>query len=124
MAQDLNHFSILARLTDDVELKTTASGSEWAQFSIACTGRERNDAGEWADRPDFFNCKAFGRTAQTLARFGGKGRRFVFEGRMKQERWQNEQGQNRSSITLIINSVYFADSKKQDDSGGDDFPVD
>jgi single stranded DNA-binding protein len=59
------------------------------------------------DKPaDFFDCVAFGQSdADYLAKNATKGRQVTIQGRLKQDKWTAEDGQNRSRVTIIVDET-------------------
>ena len=51
-----------------------------------------------------------------------KGSRIIINGRLKQDRWQDDNGGNRSKISIVGNQVQFLDLKNGDgeETGGDE----
>ena len=98
-----NHITITGRLGKDPEVRHSAEGTPWAVFSIA-EGRSGQD-------PNWFDVKCFGKLAEVIGQYAGKGRRVLVEGRMVQEAYEKD-GEARKSWKLIANGVEFLDFKK------------
>jgi single-strand DNA-binding protein len=82
MPADLNHVTLVGRLTRDPELRYTAGGDPVCGMRLAVTSRARDDNG-WADRPNFFDVTAFGPPAEAAAEHLTKGRRVGVAGRRR-----------------------------------------
>ncbi len=123
MALSLNHVTLAGRLTRDPELRQIP-GSEQsvAAFGIAINRRWKDKTtGEPKEEVTFLDCEAWGRTAQLVAQYLHKGSACYLEGRLKLDQWQDPQGQSRSKVKVIANTVQFLDSKPQDgEAEGDD----
>lgn len=63
------------------------------------------------DDTSFFDIVAFGKTAQLLNDYCGKGSKVLIEGNLKQDRFQDKEGNNRSVVRVIANRIEFLDSK-------------
>ena len=86
----MNQVIISGRLTKDVELKYTASQMAVASFSIALDrGKDKDGNSKGADYP---NCKAFGKTAENLERFSGKGLRVTVIGHIQTGSYEGKNG--------------------------------
>jgi len=119
MSSDLNSISLVGRLTKDAELKFTNSGTAVAELGIAVNESvKRGDA--WEDEASFFNCQLWGKRAESLAQYLIKGTRIAIEGRLKQSRWKDKEGQNRSSVGIKIGNIQLLGDGKRDNnqSGG------
>ena len=98
---------IIGNITKDIELRYTKDNKAIAKFSVAVS-RQFNK-----DKTDFFNCTAFGKTAEFVNTYFGKGRKIAIIGRMESDKYEEKLYWN-----LIVDEVDFADGKKSGDSGG------
>ena len=114
----MNKVMFLARLTKDIELKTSGN-TAFAKFSIAVNRRFKKDGEANAD---FFNCTAFGKTAEFCGSYLKKGSQIVLEGRLQNNNWTDSDGKKRYDVAVIAENIYFADSK-QDKKPDDGFTV-
>src|SRR5881398_3843552 len=117
MAGDINRVTIVGRLTRDPELRHLPSGTAVLQLGVAVNGRQRDDAGNWTDKPNFFDVKVFGNQADMLANHLSKGRRIGVDGRLDWSSWEAQDGTKRSKVEVVAQSVQFLDSRT--DGGGD-----
>jgi len=110
--QDINSVNIVARLVRDAELKYTNTGYAILNFSIASNRSvKRND--EWQDEVSFFNCVLFGKRAESLAQYMIKGKQIAITGALTQDRWTDQNGQNRSVVKIIVNKLQFVGGKSE-----------
>jgi single-strand DNA-binding protein len=122
MAGDINRVTIVGRLTRDPELRQLPSGTSVLQLGVAVNGRQRDDAGNWSDKPNFFDVKVFGNQAEMLANNLVKGRRIGVDGRLDWSSWEAQDGTKRSKVEIVAQSVQFLDSKMEGgDFGGNQF---
>ena len=61
----------------------------------------------------FIDCAAFGKTGQTIGENLTKGRPIHIEGRLKFEQWEQEDGQRRSKIRVVVEQFRFVDRKPE-----------
>ncbi|WP_369040901.1 single-stranded DNA-binding protein [Staphylococcus chromogenes] len=101
-----NSVILTGRITKDLELKQ-AGQTQVTNFSIAVDNPFKKDDAS------FFDIVAFGKTAELLNNYCGKGSKILIEGNLKQDRFQDKQGNNRSAVRVITNRVEFLDSKGQ-----------
>ncbi|WP_408956211.1 single-stranded DNA-binding protein [Natroniella sp. ANB-PHB2] len=117
----MNKVVLIGRWTSDGELRYTSNGNGVYNNSLAVERPYSKD-----DEVDFIEVVAWRKLAENLANHSGKGRLVAVEGSMKQERWENDQGQNRSKIVVNANNVKFLDwpdkDQKQSDNEGIDVP--
>lgn len=119
MAGDINHVVLVGRLTRDPELRNLPSGGGVLSLGLAVNGRQKDDGGNWIDKPNFFDVKVFGNQAEMLANNLAKGRRIGVDGRLDWQSWEASDGSGkRSKVEVIANTVQFLDSKNDGDFGG------
>ena len=110
----LNSILIEGNLTRDPELKATTKGTFVCTFAIASNRYYRQEAGTEKET-SFFDVQTWGKLAENVDKLGKKGRGVRVVGRLKQERWQQQDGQNRSRILIVAEQVDFRpDFKKSD----------
>ena len=118
MAGDINRVTLVGRLTRDPELRHLPSGSAVLQLGLAVNGRQRDEAGNWTDKPNFFDVKVFGNQAEMLSMHLSKGRRIGVDGRLDWSSWEAQDGTKRSKVEVVANSVQFLDSRGEGEGQG------
>ena len=114
----LNNVTMMGRLCADPELKHTQSDIPVTSFRIAV---ERNYANQNGEREtDFFDVTAWRGTAEIICEYFCKGRMIAINGRLETQRWKDRDGNNRVSVGIVADSIYFADSKRDNDEDEDD----
>ena len=112
----LNRIILMGRLTRDPELRHTQSGTAVASFSLAVDRDFKNQSGE--KETDFVDIVAWRSSAEFVSRYFTKGRMAVVEGRLQMRDWTDREGNKRRSAEVVAENVYFADFKKEGDTGG------
>ncbi len=118
MPADLNRVTLVGRLTRDPELRHTSGGNAVCSMRLAVTSRGRDDSGNWADRPNYFDITVFGRQAETASTYLAKGRRVGVDGRLSWREWEGQDGNKRQVVEVVANDIFFLDSRGDGDSGG------
>lgn len=118
----LNKIFIMGRLTRDPELRHTQSGTAVASFALA-VDRDFKDKNTGERQTDFFDCVAWRSTAEFVSRNFAKGRMAVVVGSVQFRDWTDKEGNKRRSAEVVVESIYFADSKKDGSNAGPD-PID
>lgn len=95
---------LTGRITKDLELKQ-AGQTQVMNFSLAVDNPFKKDDAS------FFEIVAFGKTAELLNNYCGKGSKILIEGNLKQDRFTDKEGNNRSVVRVIANRIEFLDSK-------------
>ena len=99
--------AIVGNLTADPELKTTQSGRQLANVTIASTPRIYDrQSGQWQDgQALFLRCTAWGDLASHIVSSLSKGMRVIAQGRLTQRSWQDEQGANHTVIEMQLDEI-------------------
>lgn len=102
-----NTVTLTGNLTDEPEVRFTASGTAVANFTIASTSRVFNkDVGEWRDGDTLFlRCTVWQQSAENLADSLGKGTRVIVSGRLRQRSFETREGEKRTSVELVVDEV-------------------
>lgn len=113
----LNRVLIAGRLTSDPELKTTNSGTEVCTISIACDDDyKQKDSDE--KKVIFVDVTCWRKTGVFVANYFQKGRMIIVDGKLSQNKWTDKDGNSRSRIEVVADTVYFGDSKRNDSGQG------
>lgn len=112
---NFNRVILVGRLTRDVEVRAFANGGKVANLGFAVSNREKDrDSGEWADRPVFLDVSVFnrgenGKDADHCEQRLSKGSPVQIEGKLVMDQWQDKDGNNRSKIKVVADTVVFLD---------------
>jgi single-strand DNA-binding protein len=115
---DINRVTLVGRLTRDPELRGLPSGTSVLNIGLAVNGRQKDQSGNWTEKPNFFDVKVFGAQADMLANHLAKGRRIGVDGRLEWSSWDAQDGTKRSKVEVVAQSVQFLDSRGDGDGGG------
>jgi single-strand DNA-binding protein len=119
MAGDINRVIVTGRLTKDPDLRSLPNGNtSVCSLRLAVNGRRRNAEGQWEDQANFFDVTVWGAQGENCSRFLQKGRQVAVDGRLRHRTWQTPEGQNRSAVDIIADSVQFLGSGRDDAAGG------
>jgi single-strand DNA-binding protein len=119
MAGDINRVIVTGRLTKDPDLRSLPNGNtSVCSLRLAVNGRRRTAEGQWEDQANFFDVTVWGAQGENCSRFLQKGRQVAVDGRLRHRTWQTPEGQNRSAVDIIADSVQFLGSGRDDAAGG------
>ena len=108
----LNRICIMGRITRDLELHRTQDGTAVTSFTVAVDDDFKSKAtGE--KKTYFLDVVAWRQTAEFACQYLGKGRMVVVEGKLTVRDWTDKDGNKRRSYEVIVDSLYFAGSKRQ-----------
>ena len=109
----LNKVILIGNLTHDPEGKTTKSGSQLAEFSIAINERYRTDDGVGAEKAVFIPVTVWGKSAEFVLEYFKRGKPILVEGRLKQDSWEDkETGKKRSKLSVTGQRVQFVEPSR------------
>ena len=99
--------TIVGNLTADPELRTTQSGKQVCNVTVASTPRIFDrQTNQWTDgQALFLRCTAWGDFATHIASSMSKGMRVIAQGRLTQRSWQDEQGANHTVIEMQLDEI-------------------
>ena len=110
MASDINRVIIIGRMVKDPELRYTQSGTSVASFSVA-NNRTYVSSGEKKEVVSYFNCVAWGKMGEIIVQYSKKGHRLGIEGRLQQRSWEDQNGNKRSTVEVIVENFQFLTPK-------------
>lgn len=116
MAKSVNKVILLGNVGKDPEIRSTGGGTMVASFTLATSDRTKDAQGNWQDRTEWHNLKAFGRTAEIVRDYVKKGHKLFIEGRISTSSWDDkESGQKRYRTEIIVNDLSLLSGR--DDAG-------
>ena len=107
----LNHITIMGRLVAEPELRVTRSDIKVAAFRIAC---DRSFVQRGQQRQaDFIDVVAWRHNADFLYKYFAKGQLVAVQGRLQTRQYQDRNGNNRTAVEVVADSLSFAGSSKK-----------
>ena len=106
---DLNKTLVIGRLTQDMALEYTTNGAAIGKFSIAVDHMKKKDG---TSDTSFFNCKVFGKMAESLNPYLKRGKQISICGYFKQDRWEKD-GQKQSRLILNCEEIQLLGGNSQ-----------
>lgn len=103
---NLNSVLLEGNLVRDPELNYTGKGTPVCNFSVA-TNRFYKQEDELVKETSFFDVTVWSRQAEVCKEYLEKGRGVRVVGRLKQDRWQDAEGKNRSRVLVVAEHVEF-----------------
>ncbi|GAC1522931.1 MAG: single-stranded DNA-binding protein [Thermoleophilaceae bacterium] len=116
-ASNINRVVMTGNLTRDPELRATASGTPVCSLRLATNTRRRDAAGEWSDKPNYFDITVWGARGETCASYLVKGRPVAVDGRLEWREWEDTEGNRRQAVEVVADSVQFLASRDGSENG-------
>ena len=99
---DLNNYSVIGRMTRDLDERAfayTSNGKARLNISIAV-----NDGYGDKQYTSYFDVVVWGKTAENIKPYLGKGKQICINGRLRQDRWESN-GQKNSRVVIVAETV-------------------
>jgi single-strand DNA-binding protein len=110
----LNSILLEGNLVRDPESGETPKGTQFCKFSIA-SNRFYKHEGAKVDEVSYFDVEVWAKLAENCHTNLEKGRGVRVVGRLKQDRWQDEEGKGKTKIKIVGEHVEFKPQFKKID---------
>lgn len=123
----MNICTIIGRSTKDVELKyLPGTGTAVSTFTVAVDrnlSKEKKQEAESKGYPtaDFINVVAWGKTAEYVANYLGKGKLIAINGKIQTRSWDAQDGTKKYATEVVADNVQIL-QWKDDEQGGNNTP--
>lgn len=105
----INSIALTGRLTSDVDLRYTQSGTAVGSFTLAVDRQFTNSSGE--RETDFINCVIWRKSAENFANFTHKGSLIGVEGHIQTRTYDNNQGQRVYVTEVVVENFTLLEPK-------------
>lgn len=102
----LNKVFLIGNLTRDPELRQTPGGSSVVSFGMAMNRTWMKD-GEKQEEVTFVDVTMWGKRAEVINQYFGKGDAILIEGRLTFNQWESKEGEKRSALRVTAESFEF-----------------
>ena len=97
----INKVILVCRVGADPEIRNTNSGSTVANLSVATSEKYKDKAsGEMIEKTEWHKVVYFGRLAEVVSEYVGKGDPLYIEGQLQTEKWQDKDGNDRYTTKI------------------------
>lgn len=107
----MNQITLIGHVGRAPELTYLPSGTAKTTFTLATTYRRK----EAEDETTWHNCVAFGKAAETLSQYVGKGSKLFVQGRLQKRPYTNQAGDKREWIEVLVQTFEFLNIKNAPD---------
>ncbi|HDZ22847.1 hypothetical protein LCGC14_0203450 [marine sediment metagenome] len=115
-----NKVILMGNLTRDPQLSYLPSQTPVVEFGLAINRKWKSQDGEQREETCFVDCKAFGRQAETLNQYMRKGRPILVDGRLQLSQWEDQSGNKRSKLRVVVENFQFLGGGGGGGAGGGD----
>ena len=119
MSRGLNKVMLIGRLGRDPEMRYTPSGRAVTTFSVATSRSWNTTSGERRTETEWFRVVAWGNLAEICHQLLRKGQQVYIEGRLKNHRWQGDNGVQHTRTEIVANEMIILGDRKHFKSNGE-----
>jgi len=102
-----NKVILMGNLTRDPQLSYLPSQTPVVEFGLAVNRKWKDQSGQPREDVCFIDCRAYGKTAETLNHYTSKGKAILIEGRLQFDQWEGKDGTKRSKHRVFVESFQF-----------------
>ena len=95
----MNKWIGMGRITKDIDLQTTKTGTEYCKFTVAID-REKDKNGD--KKTDFVDCTAWNKTAAFVQKYWKKGDGIIVLGRFESDKYTGKDGISRTNWSVNV----------------------
>ena len=116
---NLNKVMLMGNVTRDIELRYTPKGTAVADIGLAVNRVRTGESGERIEETTFVDITLWGRTAEVVHQYSGKGHPLFVEGRLQMDTWVDKAtGGNRSKLKVVADNIQLMGAKGAGPGGG------
>jgi len=116
---NLNSILLEGNLVRDPELSYTPKGAPVCAFTVA-SNRYYKQEEELKEEVSYFDVTVWNRLAEVCKEYLAKGRGVRVVGRLKQDRWEDQEGKTRSKVHIVAEHVEFKPRPSEKQEGAPD----
>jgi len=110
----MNKAIIIGHLGKDPEVRSTTTGKQVANFSVATSERFTSKDGTKNTKTEWHNIVAWGRNAEVCERYLHKGDPVMIEGSIQTRKWEDREGNTRYSTEILVQRLQLMGGKRSD----------
>jgi single-strand DNA-binding protein len=100
-----NKVQLIGNLGNEPEIIKLDSGKMLAKFSIATNESYKNAKGERITDTQWHNIVAWGKTAEIVEKYVGKGKEVAIEGKLTSRSYETKEGDKRYVTEVVCNEL-------------------
>ena len=119
MSQSVNKVILIGFLGDAPETRFTQQGKPVTKFSVAVNESWKDAQGTKQERVEWFRIVCFGHLAEVCGQYLDKGRHVFLEGRLQTRRWEDRQGEKRTTVEVVASQMRILDRAPHNGNGAE-----
>jgi single-strand DNA-binding protein len=107
-----NNVRLIGHLGQNPDVKELASSRKMARFSLATSESYKNEKGEKITETQWHNIVAWGKQAETIAKYLKKGSEVAIDGKLHSHSYTDKEGIKRYATDIVVSDFLMIGSKK------------
>lgn len=110
---------LIGNVTQTPEMKQTSGGQNVVSFSLATNRSYKDSSGQKVEDATFHNIVAWGKLAEIIAQYAGKGKKIYVEGRLQTRSWDDQSGVKHYKTEVVAENIILLGGAGDSNRGGD-----
>ena len=106
-----NHVQLIGNVGQEPTITNLESGKNVARFSIATNEHYKNNKGEKVQSTDWHTVVAWGKTAEIIENYVGKGKEIALTGKLRTRTYTTDDGNQRYVTEVEANEILLLGNK-------------
>lgn len=116
----LNKVILIGRLGADPEVRYMPSGGAVTNLRLATNdGYKDKNTGQFIENTEWHRVVLFNKLAEVAGQYAQKGKLLYIEGRIRTNKWQDKDGQDRYTTEIVANEMQFLGGSGREDQAGE-----
>lgn len=111
-----NHVQLIGNVGQEPTITNLESGKKVVRFSLATNEYYKNKKGEKVQSTDWHTVVAWGKTAEIIENYAGKGKEIGIVGKLKSRSYEDKEGNTRYVTEVEANEVLLLGPKNGNSS--------
>ncbi|TQI69646.1 single-strand DNA-binding protein [Gramella sp. Hel_I_59] len=109
-----NHVQLIGNVGQDPQITNLESGKKVARFSLATNEFYKNEKGEKIQNTEWHTIVAWGKTAEIIEKYAGKGKEIGVAGKLKSRNYEDKDGVKLYVTEVEANEILLLGVKNGD----------
>ncbi|QYA25159.1 single-stranded DNA-binding protein [Gramella sp. MT6] len=112
-----NKVQLIGNVGNAPEVRNLESGKKVASFSIATNEFFKNSKGEKVQNIQWHNIVTWGKTAEIVEQYVGKGKEIAIEGKLTSRSYETNEGEKRYVTEVVANEILLLGNTNNGNEG-------
>ncbi|MCL4148785.1 single-stranded DNA-binding protein [Winogradskyella undariae] len=100
-----NKVQLIGNVGNEPEITNLESGKKVAKFSIATNESYKDSKGEKVTNTQWHNIVAWGKIAEIVEKYVGKGKEVALEGKLTSRSYETKEGEKRYVTEVVVDEI-------------------